>query len=146
MKNSTKLWHDLVRRFAEQSTCKSRQVGAVIVKDNFVIAEGWNSPPGGCKSHHCGRPKCIGIGESGHNLDQAICAHAEANAISNCARRGVSTLGSALYCTNKPCAECAKLIVGAGIVRVSFIDDYKSPITDLIFNESNVEVGLLTIL
>ena len=125
MKNPTKLWKDLVYRFAEQSKCKSRQVGAVVVKGGRLVAQGWNSAPKGSNTDQCTRAKCCGLEQaSGANLSEAICCHAEANAIANCSKEGISTDGAALYCTTFPCPECAKLIVGSGIDYICYDQDY----------------------
>lgn len=141
MKEPQNLWKDLVNRFAQQSKCKSRQVGCIIVKENHVIAEGWNGAPSKSSCDECPRPKCKGESQaSGTALDLAICSHAEANAIGNCAKRGVATQGAYLYCTTFPCAECAKLIVAAGITRVCYDVEYPAELSRQIFK--NAGVGL----
>jgi dCMP deaminase len=141
MKDPQKLFKDLVFRFAEQSKCKSRQVGAIIVKDGHLVAEGWNGAPSGSTCEQCPRPKCNGgLQSSGAGLDQAICCHAEANAIGNCAKRGITTHGASLYCTTFPCAECSKLIVAAGISQVVYSVKYPSPLSELILINAGVQV------
>lgn len=141
MKNPDQLWLDLVNRYAEQSKCHSRQVGAILVDaKNHCFGQGYNSAPYGSVTDTCNR--CYGEQTcgSGQSLDQALCSHAEANAIGNAARSGRSTDGATLYCTTFPCAECAKLIVSAGIVQVVYRDPYNSPITAQIFNNANVKM------
>lgn len=140
MMASNSLWFDIVTRFSKQSRCKSRQVGAIVVKDDCMIAEGWNSPPKGSCVENCARPKCNGIGTSGSNLKEALCVHAEANAIANCSKRGVITDGAILYATNFPCVECCKLIISAGIKEVAYIHDYPNDIGRLLFYNANVSV------
>ena len=140
MKEPELLWFDLVNRFAKQSKCKSRAVGAIIVKDDCLIAEGFNSAPCGSTTEECPRQKCNGVdAPSGGALDQAICSHAEANALANCAKRGVRTEGAELYVSCLPCSECAKAVVGAGIKKVVYIDYYDSPLTFHIFEKAKVE-------
>lgn len=139
MKNEDQLWLDVVRRFAQQSRCLSRQVGAILVKDCRLLAEGWNSPPKGSKPGQCKRcqtPK----NTSGQGLEFAICCHAEANAIANAAYLGVVTKGAQLYCTTYPCAECAKLIVGAGITEVIYHHHYDAPLTDMVLQQAQIPV------
>lgn len=51
--------------------------------------------------------------------------HAEMDAITSAARKGASTTGGTLYCTTLPCHECARLIIGAGIKRVIFVEPYE---------------------
>lgn len=126
MKNPEKLWRDIAYRFAQQSKCKSRQVGAIIVtQDNHMIGQGYNGAPAGSDCGDC--PRCYKKPESGTLLDRAICCHAEANAIAYAAKIGVSTKGCTLYSTLKPCLDCAKLIVGAGIDKVVYYSDYPDP-------------------
>lgn len=105
-----------------QSKCKSRNVGCIIVKDDVLIGEGWNSAPVGSNCDQCTR--CNGSYKSGENLESAICTHAEANAIGNCTKRGISTLGAVLYCTHFCCKYCASLIIAAGIKEVVWIKEY----------------------
>ena len=61
------------------------------------------------------------------------CLHAEQAAIINAARGGVSTQGAALYSTTFPCHECAKMIVGAGISEVHYIEPYPKNLVDRLF-------------
>ena len=140
MKDPQKLFKDLVYRFSHQSKCKSRQVGAILVSDEHTIGEGWNGAPKGSTCDECPRAKCRGESNqpSGAGLDQAICAHAEANLIGNCAKRGIATDQALLYCTTFPCAECAKLIVAAGISQVVYSVKYPSPLSELILNNAGV--------
>ena len=126
MKSPEKLWRDVAYRFAQQSKCQSRQVGAIIVTpDNHMIGQGYNGAPVGSKCKDC--PRCRNKVESGKGLDRAICTHAEANAIAYAAKVGFSTKNCTLYSTLKPCLECAKLIIGAGISRVVYYNDYDDP-------------------
>lgn len=143
MKSPGSLWCDILNRFSQQSRCKSRSVGALVVKDEFLIAEGWNSAPRGSSCDDCRRSKCLGLSDlSGTYLDQAICAHAEANAIANCAKRGVATDGAELWVSCTPCSECAKLIVGAGIRKVTYLIEYPSPLSYQVFEKAKVECVL----
>lgn len=137
MKNKVNLYVDIINRIAEQSECKSRQVGAIIVKNDCVFGEGWNSPPKKCEASECARcssPDHV----SGKDLNLALCAHAESNLIAMCAKEGRSTDQAQLWCTTKPCAECAKLIVRSGIDEVYYLNDYESPLTDKIFKNGEV--------
>lgn len=122
MKDPLKLWTDICKRFAEQSTCRSRQVGCIIVKDSQLMSEGWNSPPKGSNIADCVR--CNGTFNKGEKLELAQCAHAEANAIGYCARKGVSTEGAEIYCTHFCCKYCADLIIAAGITKIFYNETY----------------------
>jgi dCMP deaminase len=147
MKDPEKLWLDMVVRFSQQSKCRSRQVGAVLVYDGHMFGQGWNGAPAGSSTDNCPRPRCAHVGlesgsacSSGSNLDQVLCTHAEINALLNAARAGRRTLGATLYCTTYPCGECAKAIVTAGIYEVVFLHEYNSPLTKLIFDNANMKV------
>ncbi len=100
--------------WAENSYCKRRQVGALLVKDNTIISDGYNGTPSGFDN--------ICEGEDGKTLPYVL--HAEANAISKIARSGNSSNGATMYVTTSPCIECAKLIIQAGVKRVVFCEMY----------------------
>lgn len=106
----------IAREVATRSTCQRRHVGALIVRDRRILCSGYNgSPPG---QPHCTDVGCL--------LEDGRCIrtlHAEQNAITQAALHGVSTQGATLYCTCRPCHVCARMIVGAGIVRVVFFGD-----------------------
>ena len=137
MKDNVKFYVDIINRIAEQSECKSRKVGAIIVKNDSIFGEGWNSPPSKCTPEDCARCNSPDY-KSGKDLHLALCAHAEANLIATCAKEGRSTENSILWCTTKPCAECSKLIVRAGIAGVFYLNDYDSPLTDKILEKGRV--------
>lgn len=96
--------------WAENSYCKRRQVGALLVKNKTIISDGYNGTPAGFKN--------ICEDENGHTYPYVL--HAEANAITKIARSGNSSEGATLYVTTSPCIECSKLIIQAGITRVVF--------------------------
>ena len=102
--------------WAENSYCKRRKVGAILVKDQMIISDGFNGTPAGfeniCEDETTGQTKPYVL-------------HAEANAITKVARSNNSSEGSTLYCTASPCVECSKLIVQAGIRRVVFNELYR---------------------
>ena len=104
--------------WAENSYCKRRQVGAIIVKDKMIISDGYNGTPVGFEN--------VCEDENGHT--KAYVLHAEANAITKVAQSNNSSNGATLYVTSSPCIECAKLIIQAGIKRVVFGEIYR--ITD----------------
>lgn len=105
---------------ATRSTCLGRQVGAVIVKDKHVIADGYNGVPSGIE--HCAdRSWCFDAPNCIQSKKPSLAIHAEANAIAQVAKMGgVSTLGAALYCTVEPCIDCLKFAIGAGIKEIYF--------------------------
>lgn len=109
---------------ATRSTCISRQVGAVIVKDKQIIATGYNGPASGLP--HCSEQGfCYdGVPECGPSPLPSRAVHAEANAIAQAARYGIATDGATLYVTLEPCLTCLKLVVSAGIRRVYYAEGF----------------------
>ena len=100
--------------WSENSYCVRRKVGALIVKGNMIISDGYNGTPSGfpnvCEENDVTFPYVL---------------HAEANAITKVARSNNSSEGSTLYVTASPCMECSKLIIQSGIKRVVFSDLYR---------------------
>jgi len=119
---------DTAERFAQLSSAKRLQVGAVVVKDNRIISIGYNGMPSGW-TNECEEvvtpslPYLQGEGPTLKTKDEVI--HAEANAIIKLARDGESGNGSSLFCTHAPCIHCAKLIHGAGIEKVYYRESYR---------------------
>ena len=126
---------------ASNSVCKSRQIGAILVRDKSIVATGYNGPPRGVP--HCGKrrlefdhnlrdrmtrtidptfinddkcPRRVMGFASGDGLDYCIAAHAEQNCVANAARLGVSTLGTDLYLNDQiPCKVCLAILINAGV-------------------------------
>ncbi len=108
---------------ASRSTCLSRKVGAVAVKDKRVLATGYNGSCSGAP--HCGDVGCLREGApSGTALHQCRAVHAEANAVAQAARFGAALEGATIYVTCQPCASCCKLLMQAGIVRIVWAEGY----------------------
>lgn len=105
----------MAKIWAENSYCRRRRVGAIIVKDSMIISDGFNGTPSGFEN--------VCEDESGHT--KAYVLHAEANAITKVARSNNSSDGATLYVTASPCIECAKLIIQSGIKRVVFDEMYR---------------------
>ncbi|NLX79996.1 MAG: dCMP deaminase family protein [Proteiniphilum sp.] len=101
--------------WAENSYCKRRKVGALLVKDKMIISDGYNGTPSGFEN----------VCEDEHDITKPYVLHAEANAITKVARSNNSSEDATLYVTSSPCIECAKLIIQAGIRRVVYADSYR---------------------
>ncbi|MBQ9878010.1 MAG: dCMP deaminase family protein [Bacteroidales bacterium] len=101
--------------WAQNSYCKRRQVGALIVKDKMIISDGYNGTPSGFEN----------VCDDENGVTKPYVLHAEANAITKVAMSGNSSEGATLYVTASPCIECAKLIIQAGIKRVVYRDEYR---------------------
>lgn len=100
---------------SKRSVCPRLKVGALLVKDNRIIAQGYNGYISGCPHQP--------IIENGHNI---ATIHAELNAILDCAKRGVSCENSDIYITHFPCLNCVKSICSVGINNVYYINDYNN--------------------
>ncbi len=126
---------------ARRSTCIRRSVGAVLVKDKRILATGYNGAPAGLR--HCGETGClrkdasIPSGER-HELCRGL--HAEQNAIIQAAYHGITIGGSILYCTNKPCVICSKMLINAGIEKILFEAGYDDSLADQMLNEAGIQV------
>ncbi|HOI77984.1 MAG: dCMP deaminase family protein [Petrimonas sp.] len=101
--------------WSENSYCKRRKVGAILVKDKMIISDGYNGTPSGFEN----------VCEDEDNVTKPYVLHAEANAITKVARSNNSSEGATLYVTSSPCIECAKLIIQAGIRKVVYADSYR---------------------
>jgi len=101
--------------WAENSYCKRRQVGALIVKDKMIISDGYNGTPSGFEN----------ICEDENGETKPYVLHAEANAITKIACSNNNSHAATMYVTASPCIECAKLIIQAGIKRVVYAEKYR---------------------
>lgn len=119
----------MARIWAENSYCKRRQVGALIVKDKMIISDGYNGTPSGFDN--------VCEDADGHTFPYVL--HAEANAITKVACSNNSSKGATLYVTAAPCIECAKLIIQAGITRVVFSELYRLADGLELLKQANVE-------
>ena len=105
----------MAKVWAENSYCKRRKVGALLVKDKMIISDGFNGTPVGFAN----------ICEDEEGRTKPYVLHAEANAITKVAESNNSSKGATLYVTTSPCIECAKLIIQAGIKRIVFAELYR---------------------
>ena len=120
----------MARIWAENSYCKRRQVGALVVKDKMIISDGYNGTPSGFEN----------VCEDDYNITKPYVLHAEANAITKLARSSNNSEGSTLYVTASPCIECAKLIIQAGIRRVVYGEKYRIEDGINLLKRANIEV------
>ena len=105
----------LVTLTATRSSCERLHVGCIFVKDNRIIAQGYNGYIAGCQHKM--------IIKDNHNIGTI---HAEQNAITDCAKRGVSSDQCTAYITHYPCYNCMKLLTSSGITKIKYINDYKN--------------------
>lgn len=128
---------DVAIRTSQLSTCASKQVGAVLVKDNRILGIGYNGTASGCE--HCNERW------ASDNMTNEICRnehhkwskvnelHAEQNLLAYCAKEGISTKDTILFVTLSPCIDCAKLIYASGIKEIYYIVPYDKDTTGLEF-------------
>jgi dCMP deaminase len=113
-KKLDKVYINIAKDVSTLSHCQRSKVGAVLVKDNNIIAFGYNGTPAGmdncCERNDITLPEVI---------------HAEMNAILKAARSGYAVEGAELYLTLSPCVDCAKLILQSGIKRVLYFQEYR---------------------
>jgi dCMP deaminase len=125
---------------AKRSTCLRRQVGAILVKDKRILATGYNGAPAGLK--HCEEVGCLRENSaipSGERHELCRGLHAEQNVIIQAARHGITIKGSILYCTNKPCVICTKMIINAGIKKIYYEEGYDDFLSDQMLMEAGLE-------
>ena len=120
----------MARIWSENSYCKRRQVGCLVVKDKMIISDGYNGTPSGFEN----------ICEDSDNLTKPYVMHAEANAITKLARSSNNSDGATLYVTASPCIECSKLIIQAGIKRVVYAEKYRLEDGLNLLRRANIEV------
>ena len=106
---------EMARIWAKNSYCTRRQVGALVVKNNMIISDGYNGTPSGFEN----------VCEDDNGITKPYVLHAEANAITKLARSNNNSDGATIYITASPCIECAKLIIQAGIKRVVYGEKYR---------------------
>jgi dCMP deaminase len=116
--------------WGQNSYCKRRQVGALIVKDKMIISDGYNGTPSGFDN----------VCEDSNNVTFPYVLHAEANAITKVAKSGNSSDGATLYVTTSPCLECSKLIIQSGIRRVVFSELYHRTDGPDLLTKAGIEV------
>jgi dCMP deaminase len=123
---------------ASRSPCERLHVGCVIVSagihPNRIIAAGYNGFLSGAP--HISRVR--------EDHEQAI-VHAEQNAITDAARRGVSIENSVAYITHYPCIHCTKMLASSGVIAIKYFGDYKNdPLVALLLAECKVDIQQLS--
>ena len=119
--------------WAENSYCERRKVGALLVKDQMIISDGYNGTPSGFEN----------ICEDENNVSKPYVLHAEANALTKVARSNNSSDGATLYVTASPCLECSKLIIQSGIKRVVYGEEYRIMDGVELLKRAGIEVDYL---
>ena len=119
---------ELVLLTSKRSSCEKLHVGCIFVKNNRIIAQGYNGYISGCEHKM--------IIKDNHNI---ATIHAEQNTITDCARRGVSCDNCTAYITHYPCFNCMKLLTSSGIRNIKYINDYNNDeLVNNLANEANI--------
>lgn len=135
----------LAKLAATRSTCLAFPVGAVIVKDKQVLATGYNGPPSG--SAHCTSLGYCYPGLESCDASKTMpsrAVHAEANAIAQAAKHGISTQNASIYVTLEPCLFCLKLIISAGIQEVFYETSFNTG-SNLIVRDQFIQENLVSL-
>ena len=126
---------------ATRTTCLRRGVGCVIVKDNRILATGYNGVPSGLR--HCAETGCLreklGV-PSGQRHEICRGLHAEQNAIIQAAKYGIDIQGSKIYVNTQPCVVCAKMIINAGIEEIIYQNPYDDELSRELLQESGIKM------
>jgi len=132
---------NIAQMVSMRSTCLRRRVGAVLVKDKRILSTGYNGAPAGLR--HCEETGCLrqnAAVPSGERHELCRGLHAEQNAIIQAAYHGIPIAGSSLYCTNKPCVICSKMLINAGVTRIFYEIGYEDRLADEMLAEAAIEV------
>lgn len=117
-----------------RANCVGNRVGAVLIRDDRVIATGYNGTPQGMKN--CDEGGCERCAQreryrTSQGYDVCICVHAEQNALLSAARFGVGVEGAVMYTTMRPCFGCTKELIQARVKSVYYIHDWQHPEAEL---------------
>lgn len=126
-----KFFIQIAREVATRATCDRKHVGCLLVKENHILATGYNgSIPG---MDHCD--------DEGHIMIEGSCVrttHAEQNALAQAAKYGTSINGATAYITCEPCWVCFKLLLTCGVKRMVYVEPYNSEDASLKEQKTNI--------
>lgn len=134
----------MAKQWSELSLAKRKKVGALLVKNNTIIADGYNGTPSGFENE-CEAPIFNETGEFIEYETKWYVLHAESNALAKVAKSTQSSEGSTLYVTLSPCRECSKLILQAGIKRLVYLEQYRDSEGLELLKKAGVELVKISI-
>ena len=132
---------DMTKLTSTRSSCLRRHVGAVLVKNTRVIATGYNGAPTDvthCEVTGCLRQKLNVPSGERHELCRGV--QAEQNEIIHAALNGISTEGTTIYCTTKPCSICTKMIINAKIAKIVYEEYYEDSLADELLRDTDIRI------
>jgi dCMP deaminase len=115
MKNKDLFYIKIAQTISEASYCQRKKVGAIIVKNDNIIAIGYNGTISGFDN----------ICEFDNGQTKPDVLHAESNAIAKCAKSENNSNKATMYVTLSPCYECSKIIIQSGISKVVYLEQYR---------------------
>lgn len=110
-----KLYSEIVKILASFSKDKRKQVGALLLKDNRIIATGYN-----------GKPNNFPEKEYLINNHDISAVHAEMNCLCFAAKHGISIKDCEIFVSHFPCIQCTKLLYQSGIKKIYYVENYKN--------------------
>ncbi|EGN93125.1 hypothetical protein SERLA73DRAFT_64605 [Serpula lacrymans var. lacrymans S7.3] len=126
---------------SRRSNCMKRRVGAILVRDNRIVATGYNGTPRGLTN--CNEGGCASCNKKnpsdGFSLE-CLCLHAEENALLEAGRERVGC-NAILYCNTCPCLRCTIKIIQSDVKTVVYNLSYKvDEASAKLFREAGVEL------
>ena len=141
MNKNDKHYLNYATDLSKKANCIKGKVGAILVKNSKIIAEGVNSVPNGitpCTEETCLRKK-LNL-KSGENQELCYVIHAEQNALLDALNKKVDVNKSTLYVTKQPCIICAKMLINAGIKKIVYIKSYPDKYAEEMLKQAKVKI------
>lgn len=133
MKNKDLFYINIAKTVSEASYCQRKKVGAIIVKNDNIIAIGYNGTIS----------RFDNICELDNGQTKPDVLHAESNAIAKCAKSENNSSGATMYITLSPCYECSKIIIQSGIIKVVYLEQYRDTSGIDLLNKAGIIVTML---
>lgn len=130
---------EMAKVLSKRSPDISRQVGAILTEDGFIVGCGYNGPPSGFNHDEIDIRKERGF-ESGKGLEYSRSIHAEQNAIMQSGLRSKSQGKLELFCTTSPCIHCTRMLLQIGVSTIYYLDKYNDEMAEMMWKEAGIEV------
>lgn len=130
---------NVAKVIATRSTCRRHDVGAIAVRDKYILSTGYNGAPAGLQD--CLELGCLRDAESipsGERTEICRAVHAEENVIIQAALHGTSLTNATIYCTHSPCRRCAKMLINAHIAELVYDNEYADDYYAGLFGEAEI--------
>lgn len=130
---------NMAKIIAKRSPCLTRQVGAILTEDGYVVGVGYNGPPSGMKHDEVDIRKEKGF-KSGEGLDYSRDVHAEQNAMQQSGIRTKRAGNLELFTTSSPCIHCMRQLIQIGVNRIYYIEKYEQQLAWEMAEEAGIEM------